>query len=280
MPSVSLGPDVAPAPALLPRRRRGREPDALGPPARHQGLSRDGAPPRGGARVSLHDQPRAEPARPASGVRRRRDRPAPARLAHARRWPQPRRRHLPPRQLLHGECRRHDPPLSALSRTLTSSADSGVESAAQALPPVSRTRPPRPSGLVQPDLDAPAALREGPRARRVPGQGPPVHRGREELAARQAARAARPDHPAAPQARRPRPGRADDDPVLPPDPAPALRQAAGARGDARRQPPRLSRRLSGRRRGPRPPRGRAATRPSSANARAGCGRARAPSARR
>ena len=76
---------------------------------------------------------------------------------------------------------------------------------------VPRARPARPPGLVEPGLDAPAALREGPRARRVQGQGPALHRGREAVAARQAARAAGPDHPAAPQAGRPRPGRADDD---------------------------------------------------------------------
>ena len=55
--------------------------------------------------------------------------------------------------------------------------------------------------------------------------------------------------PAAPRAGRARPDRADDDAVLSPDPAPAARQDARARGDARRGAAGLSRRLSrGRRR--------------------------------
>ena len=145
---------------------------------------------------------------------------------------------------------------------------------------VPRARPARPPGLVEPGLDPPAALREGPRARRVQGQGTPLHRGREALAARQAARAAGPGHPAAPQARRARPGRADDDALLPPDPPPAPRQEAGPRGDARRHPAGLSRRLSRGRRGPRPPRRREPRPAGSARPRAGCGPARARSARR
>ena len=134
-------------------------------------------------------------------------------------------------------------------------------------PPVPRARPPRPPGLVEPDLDAPAPLREGRRARRVPRQGAPLHRGREAMAPGQATRPAGPDHPAAPQARRAGPGRADDHPLLPPDPPPALRQAAGPRGDAPRRPAELSRRLPRGRRGPRPSRRRVpprALRPSPA----------------
>ena len=53
---------LAPASAVLPRRRRAARTHALGPAARHQGLLRHGPAPRGSARVPLHDQPRAQPA--------------------------------------------------------------------------------------------------------------------------------------------------------------------------------------------------------------------------
>ena len=85
--------------------------------------------------------------------------------------------------------------------------------------------PPRPPGLVQPDLVPPAAVRARRRARRVPAEGPGLDRGREELAARQAARRPGGDHPAAPEAGGERAGRADDHAVLSPDPAAAVGQA-------------------------------------------------------
>ena len=82
------------------------------------------------------------------------------------------------------------------------------------------------------------------------------------------------------EAGRARPGRADDDAVLSPDSAAAVRQAAGARGDARRHPAQLSRRLPRGRRRARPPRGRAAHPALRRAAHAACGRAKARSARR
>ena len=103
-------------------------------------------------------------------------------------------------------------------------------------------------------VDAPDPLREGPRTRRVQGQGPPLLRGREAMAPGQAARPPRPDHPPAPQARRARAGRADDHAVLSSDHPPAPGQATRPRGDARRQPPLLPRRLSRGCRIPRPTR--------------------------
>ena len=153
-------------------------------------------------------------------------------------------------------------------------------SAEQALRPVPPARPPRPPGLVEPGVDPPAALREGPRAGRVQGQGPALHRGREALASGQAACAAGAGDPAASRAGRARPGRADDDAVLSPDPAPAARQEAGARGDARRDAAGLPRRLPRGRRGARPPRRREPHRAVRRAAARACGRARARSARR
>ena len=126
----------------------------------------------------------------------------------------------------------------------------------------------------------PLVVREGPRAGGVPRQGATLHRGGEALAPGQAAGAARAGHPAAPRTGRTRPGRADDDAVLSPHPAVALGQDPGARGDAGRLAAVLSRRLSRGRRRARPPRRRAATPSASASRRAGCGPARARSARR
>ncbi len=116
----------------------------------------------------------------------------------AGRRPVARGRALPARQLLHGLGRRDDPAPSPLSRAVYAPARLGSRIRRAGAAPVPRARPARPPGLVEPDLDAPAALREGPRAGRVQGQGPAVHRGREELAARQAARDPGRDHPAAP----------------------------------------------------------------------------------
>ena len=149
----------------------------------------------------------------------------------------------------------------------------------QALAAVPAPRPPRPAGLVQPDLDPPAALREGPGARRVQGQGTALHRGGEAVAARQAAGAARPGHPAAPQAGRARAGRADHDALLPSDPAAAVGQEARPRGDARRGPARPTARAT-----PRTPRSTSAARSRatsrcSAQRPGACGPARARSAR-
>ncbi len=104
---------------------------------------------------------------------------------------------------------------------LRSSWNSSARAGAGPLPPA---RPPRLAGLVEPGVDPPAALREGPRAGRVQGQGSALHRGRQGVVPGPAAIAARPGHPAASRAGRARPGRADDDALLSPDPPPALRQ--------------------------------------------------------
>src|SRR4051812_30759185 len=56
---------VAPAPAVLPRRRRRAEPHAVGSPARREGLLRHGAAPARSPRDALHRQPRSQPAAPA-----------------------------------------------------------------------------------------------------------------------------------------------------------------------------------------------------------------------
>ena len=147
-----------------------------------------------------------------------------------------------------------------------------------ALLAVPASRPPRPSGLVESGLDSPPALREGPRARRVQGQGTALHRGGEALAARQAARAARPGHPPAPHAGRARAGRADHHALLPPDPPLAAGQEARARGHARRAPCRAIARVT--RRTPRSTSAARwkATSPGSAPLLGACGPARARSA--
>ena len=196
----------------------------------------------------------------------RRDRHPPHHVAQARRRARARRCALPARQFLHGVRRLHDPPASPVPRAVHACGRRGPSPAEQALLAVPAARPARPPGLVQPGLDPPPALREGPRARRVQGQGAALHRGREAVAARQAARAARPGHPPASQAGRARAGRADHDALLPPDPAPAARQEARPRGHARREAARLPRGLPRGRRGPRPPRGREPHRDGSASA--------------
>ena len=215
-------PDVAPAPAVLPRRRLGRKPDALGPLARDQGLPRNGPASRRGAGVPLHDQPRAQPARPDRGVCPWRRRPAPAGLTDAGRWAcraTMRSISLDNFFMAYPDAMiRPIPATGSFTRCGRWASRPGRAGA----PAVPRPRPPRPPGLVEPGLVPSLALREGPRAGRLPGQGALLQRGRQGLASRQTARAARPDHPVAPQAGRSRTGRADDDAVLPPDPAAAV----------------------------------------------------------
>ena len=82
-----------------------------------------------------------------------------------------------------------DPAAPALPRAVHAARVVGRTRPTQALRRFRAARPARPAGLVEPGLDPPAALREGPRARRVQGQGPALHRGREAVAAGQAARA-------------------------------------------------------------------------------------------
>ena len=139
--------------------------------------------------------------------------------------------------------------------------------------PLPRARPPRPPGLVQPRVVPPDALREGPGTRRVQGQGPPLHRGRERpgswTSSARSSAGSSPCTASSPSGA----GRADDDPVLPPDHPPPAGQAAGPRGDARRQPAGLPRRLSRGRRVPRPRR-RRVHREHFGAAPAGCGPAR------
>ena len=128
--------------------------------------------------------------------------------------------------------------------------------ARQAPRPLPSARAARPPGLVEPGVDAPPGLRAGPRARRVPRQGEALHRGGEALVAGQAARLAGAGDPPASRAGRRRPGRADDDALLSPDPAPAPGQGPGPRGDAGRLAAVLPRRLPGGRRRARPTRRR------------------------
>ena len=275
------GPDVAPAPAVLPRRRRRREPDALGPPARRQGLL--------GMALHLEEVPEMRCTInlvPSLLVQleayvERGHRPPPRRLAAARRRPRPRRRHLPARPLLHGQRRHDDPAVPALSRAVPAARRWASSSAEQALRRF-RERDLR-------DLQVwsnlawihPLAFEHDAELRRVPRQGPALHRGREGLAARQA--------PATCSAQiiplhRKLAERGQVEltttpfyhPILPL----LLRQAAGPRGDARRRAAALPRRLPRGRRGPRPPRRRVPPRALRRAPRAACGRARAPSARR
>ncbi len=191
----------------------------------------------------------------------------------------PRGRLRDPRLVLHGLPRHDDPAASALPRAVHAAVV--VEQRGAAGPrPLPPARPPRPPGLVEPGVDPPAGLREGPRAGRVPRQGEALHRGGEALVPGQAARPARPGDPPAPRAGRTRPGRADDDALLSPDPAPAAGQGPGARGDAGRLAAVLSRRLS-RRTPPSTSAAPSTAMPSgSARPRAACGPARARSARR
>ena len=90
--------------------------------------------------------------------------------------------------------------------------------------------------LVQPGLDPSAGLRARRRPARAPRQGPRLHRGREAAGCSTSSwtfsAQVLPLHR---EAGRARPGRADDDAVLSPDPAAAVGQEAGPRGDARRQ---------------------------------------------
>ena len=153
-----------------------------------------------------------------------RDRHAPDVLAPARRRSGARRRLLPARQLLHGQSRFDDP---ARTRAITSSTCCAA---------VGRIRPTRPCTAFAPATCA--TFRSGPTwpgctpcsSRRTSdlaefkAKGRALHRGREAMAAGQAARTAGPGDPPAPEAGRPRPDRADHDAVLSPDPAPAVRQ--------------------------------------------------------
>ena len=103
---------------------------------------------------------------------------------------------LPARQFFHGQSGHDDPAAPALSRAL--SAALGVEQLGpRSTLSVSHPRPARPSGLVQPGLDPPSALRAGDRSRRIQSQGPPLHRRREAMVPGQAARAGGPRHSAA-----------------------------------------------------------------------------------
>ena len=116
-----------------------------------------GPAPRGGARVPLHDQPRAQPARPARGLRRtgRTDQPPAA------------SRGCPP------TASSRDDALYLLDHFFMANPDAmirphpryhelylqrglGVDTGRAGPAPLPRARPPRPAGLVQPDLDAPA----------------------------------------------------------------------------------------------------------------------------
>ena len=200
-------------------------------------------------------------------------------LATPGRRPRRGRRLLYPRQLLHGQPRHDDPAARPLPGALPDAVVVGQlgEAGTRPLP---AARPSRPPGLVEPGVDPPAALREGPRAGRVQGQGPPLHRGRQAVVPGQAASAARPGDPAPPRAGRARPGRADHDAVLSPDPAPAARQDAGPRGDARRRRCRPTAAAIPKTRQCTSAAPSRATPSDSASGPAGCGPARARSARR
>ncbi len=170
-------------------------------------------------------------------------------------------------------------PLPRYYRT-AATAGAGQEHRARGAAPLQRARPARPASAVQPRVDSSARLRTRSGTGGAAGQGPPLHRSRQTGGARQAPRHPAADHPAAPAARRAWPGRADDDAVLPSDPAAVVRQEAGPRGDARRQAAALQRRLSRRRDRAGAAGGRRTTRRSSASRRAACGPRRAASASR
>ena len=123
-------------------------------------------------------------------------------------------------------------------------------SAKQALAPVPASRPARPSGLVEPGLGPPPALREGPRAGRVQGQGPALHRGREALASwTSSASCWREVIPLHRELADAGPDRADHDALTTTRSCRCLLdKTSGARGDARRVAAGLSRRLPRRRR--------------------------------
>ena len=272
---------LAPAPAVLPRRRGRREPHALGAPARRQGLLRHGPAPAGVPGDALHHQSGAEPAACSS-------RPTPSTAPRdrfldvvpaARRRSERERRPLPARPLLHGQRGQHDPAVSALRRAV----------------PAPRPRPQHgPRGACAASTSATSAIcRSGSTS---PGSTPsPSSATRTSASLRDKGRhfteeeknwlldkqleILRADHAAAPATGRGRPGRADDDAVLPSDPAAAVRQEAGPRGHARGQAAALHGRLSRGRRPPRAPGHRAPRRRSSASRRAACGRPRARSAR-
>ena len=247
---------MAPASAVLPRRRRGRKPHAVGAAARDQGLPGDGActsrkSPSSAAR-STWCRACWPSSKPTSTV-------PPTRISTSRAgrptaWIDDDACYILdnffmayPDSMIRPHPRYHELYLHAVV----------VEQLGRASPgPVPPARPARPPGLVEPGVDPSPALREGPRAGRIQGQGPALHRGREAVVPGQAARAAGAGDPAPPRAGRARSDRADHDAVLSPDPAPAPRQDAGARGDARRGAAGLSRRLPRRRRGARPPRRR------------------------
>ena len=279
MAPVSLAHRLAPASAVLPRRRRGREPDALGPAARDQGLPGDGPPPGGGPRVPLHDQPGAEPAGPARGVRRRGHRHPPDALAPPGRRPGPGGRLRDPRHVLHGLPGHDDPAASALPGALPDAVV--VEQLGQAGPrPFPPARPPRPPGLVEPGVGPPARS-----SRRTPSW--PSSRPRAGTTPRRRSSGSWtssdrcwPGDPPASRAGRTRPGGADHDAVLSPDPAPPARQDAGPGGDAGRHAAGLPRRVSRGCGGARPPRRREPRRAIRRAAARACGPARARSARR
>ena len=111
-------------------------------------------------------------------------------VAPAGRRPGGGRRLLRARQLLHGQPGYDDPAASPLPRTFPDAIVVGLLGQAGTAP-VPASRPARPSGLVEPGVDSPPALREGPRAGRVQEQRPVLHRGREAMVSGQTARAGR-----------------------------------------------------------------------------------------
>ena len=198
---------LAPAPAVLPRRRRRREPHALGPPARRQGLLRHGpAPARSSRRCAARST-----SSPACSLQlqayaeRGADRPLPRRLAHAGRRPDARTTPAtcsttsswPIADTMIRPFPRYRELYQRRGRWAATRPQRGAA-------PLPRARPPRPAGLVQPRLDPPARLRARRRScAELRDQGPALHRGREEAGcSTSTCEILRRDHPAAPPARR------------------------------------------------------------------------------
>ena len=244
-----------------------REPHALGAPARRQGLLRHGPAPAGSARrcaarstwcpaCSCSSRPTPSAAPPTGILRRRRACPADGLSEADCLYLLDHFFMANPDHMIRPYPRYHE---------LLPAARPGPEHGPRGAAPLQRARPPRPAGLVQPGLDPSAGLRAGRRAcaSSAPRAGTSPRTRSSWLLDKQL-EILRADHSAAPRAGRARPGRADDDAVLSSDPAAAVRQEAGPRGDAGRQAAALHGRLSRGRRGPRPPGRRAAHAASSA----------------
>ncbi len=223
--------------------------------ARDQRLPGHGASPRGSARVLVHDQPGAQPSGPDSGVCDGAER----RSSRSSRRPADGLEEddvcylldnffmANPDTMIRPHPRYHE--LYMMRSVVGLPGQAGAA-------PVSTSRPARPSGLVEPGVDPPPAVRKRPRAGRVQEQGAVLHRGREAMASGQTARAGGAGDPAPSRAGRAGPDRADHDPLLPPHSAVAARQHAGARGHAGGGLAGAPRRLPRRRGRARPPRRR------------------------